>query len=402
MDLLYLSVETVATALIEEAERRCNPFTAKPTQKPVWETPRWTLRAGRHKKEYGYDFIAEGRGDCDGITVLWGKSLAKDPRPQSRRFKLKLSSERCWRERAAGGHAYTIAANALEACIGDLYAALPGYDHVLVRRIDVCIDHWGYHWSRADLDQFACRQTVRASVERGEKPLVLKSGEVVEDNEKSERAMLDGSTFQGPESATYYIGDWSGHSVGLAIYNKTAEAKHSGKLRWMRDAWEAHGHDGRSTVWRAELRFGGEWSRIHGVATVAQLIGAEHALWRWYLTKVRHTTNRRSRTKRSATSRVWGALGAAARRGAREGHATTWSWSPRPPRPDSDMKRVAAMMAGCARKIDAAMFKGNKAALFDYIAEAMELSEQRASERQAKLMRLNPRPPPPPTNREAS
>ncbi len=373
-------MESAACDVVVEAENRYKSSVIDPTLAVHLETRRWVLGPGRLKGQTGYDFIARGRGAMEGVQVIWGAAKGSTDAPNARRFKVMIGSEVLWRHHANGGNAYTAATETLEWAAGDLWSAVPDASAIAVRRLDVCVDHWGYTWKKFDLDRFACRQKGRGLSETREAP-----------PEKVD-------TFQGPNSATYYVGARGSASRYLRIYDKVAEAQKSGKLPWMKPLWTQCGWDGKQTVWRAEVEFGGEWLKAHGFDSVEKLKGCEHAVWIDYLDDVRHTTGRATRLKRAATSAVWGVISEAVHHAAADSEHCYWIWKPKPPSAGGDMQQLTAMMAGCARKIRDAMFTNpqDRDHLIKFIHDAMAQSDEKAQARQARLVRLNPRSPPRP------
>lgn len=385
VDTLQLAFSAAPTAIIQRAETlsklSCNPPTGKEAETPWLETPEWSIGPARLEGHVSFDHLASGRGRMTGIRVLWGPS--REAGPLARRFKLIIGSEVLWRHYANGGGAATAAREIVDLVVGKLWLAAPAADRIAVRRVDVCVDHWGYTWTRADLDRFACRQQLRGATETW----------------SEEAAPESTNVFDGATSSTYYVGGRGAASRFLRVYDKVAEAMASGKLPWMEPIWRQNGWDGNERVWRAEIEHGGEWLRAHGFDSIDKLDGCEAILWAHYLDHVRHTTGRRTRAKRSPTSRVWKKIGTAiiadALIAARQEPRDLWQWQPRPPRAGGDMKILEQMIGGCGRKIDAAMFHGDRARLLSFINDALDRSEARARQRQAKLA-LTPRPPPRP------
>jgi hypothetical protein len=393
VDSIHIAFETAPCDALVDLERRCTasvPDVHQNAPPPRIETARWSIGPGKLKGQFGYDFIAEGRGAFDGLKVLWGPPRDEPDGSRARRFKLLIGSEPLWRQHANGGNAKTTVTDKLQLLEGDLWRRAPALDQVEVRRIDVAIDHWGYRWSLDDLKRFACRARVRAAnVERETPPDSVRP-------------------FYGPTSATYYVGKRSGAGRMLRVYDKVAEAAHSGKLPWMQPIWKQYGWDGAATVWRAEVEHGGEWLTNHGMDSAAKLDGCERALWRDYARVTRHTTGTATRAKRSPTSRVWTCIRGAIRRAERgAGNAQpAWTWEPEPPRPAGDMKQLTSMAAGCMRRIRDAMFAGqsDRPELWTFMRDALDQAEARARERQAQLARggrappaarAEPTPPPP-------
>ncbi len=390
VDTLYLSMICHSSGRVRSAEAGLKSSVHRPPLSAEIETPRWTLKAGRPKDHVGYEFMALGRGNMAGVNVFWGPPPAEAAIPGLRRFKVAIGSEVLWRHYSHGGTAHSCAKEILDLLDLDLVERLPALRDIRVRRIDVCIDHWGYRWSGDDLKQFACRQKSRGLEERRERPVD------------------DKSTYHGPSSATYYVGARGSAARFLRIYDKIAEAQHSGKLPWMEPAWRAAGWDGVARVWRAEIEHGGDWLTHHGLETLPKLEGCERALWRQYLSDVRHVTPSRSRRKRCPTSRVWLCLRGSIRRAEREAKRdqlrTAWTWLPREPQLHGDMETLSGMAAGCMRKIGAALFRpandtateiaAKRAALHAFMDQALARAEERAKRREAQAARLA-RPPPP-------
>ncbi len=368
-------------------------------------TDRWTFKAGTVDGNAGYEWMALGEGGMAGVNVFWGPPPRGAALPGLRRFKVAIGSEVLWRHYANGGTAHSCAREVLDLLDLDLLERLPSLRTVRVRRVDVCIDHWGYGWSGVDLTRFVCRQTTRGLEERSDRS---KRGTQLEDVGR-EVPITDLDTFYGKKSATYYIGARGSGSILLRVYNKIAEAQHSGKLPWMEPAWKAAGWDGEATVWRAEIEIGGDWLSAHGLDTLAKLEGCERALWRHYLRKVRHITPNRSRRKRSSTSRVWlclrGSIRRAERQAKRDQLRTAWTWQPRPPRVDGDCETIAAMLGGCARKLGTQLFRpattapedraAKRAELLAHISKLIDRAEVRAAKRAERSSRAPPDPGPP-------
>ncbi len=390
VDTLYLSMISAASDRTRAAENASKARVAGPPLSAEIQTDRWTIRPGKLKGHSGYDFIALGRGHMAGVNVFWGQAPEHGGSPIARRFKVAIGSEVLWRHYQNGGTAHSCALETLEKLERDLVVALPARSAIRVRRVDVCIDHWGYTWSMIDTQRFVCRQSLRGLEER-----------------RTETRIEDVSTYQGPKAATYYVGARGSASRYLRVYNKIAEAQNSGKLPWMEPIWRVHGWDGAATVWRAEIEHGGDWLTDHGLDTVDKLEGCERALWRRYLLDVRHTTARRTRLKRSPTSRVWTSLRGSIRNAEREAKRdqlrTAWAWQPRPARVDGDCETLSAMAAGCMRELADQLFRpendspeeiaAKKDALMAFMGEAVAKSEERARRRQAQLEQFsNPRP----------
>lgn len=359
------------------------------------ETPHWVLQQGRLQGHTAYEYRAVGRGPMDGLQVLWGQSPAALDHPTTRRFKLLIESKTLWRHHANGGDAATCARELLELITGELWTVRPADDQVRVRRVDVAVDHWGYAWSKRDLDRFACRQTARGIEEEHKPPPEPVEGDPDHVSE-----------YRGATSATYYIGGRGSACRYLRIYDKIAESAVSGKAPWMEPLWRQNGWDGEATVWRAEIEHGGDWLKGHGLGTLEQLDGCEHALWLKYLEDVRHTTARATRLKRSATSPVWRCIERSVIEAAdpKRGRPSTWTWHPRPPSSGGDMKVLTDIAAGCVRKLADTLFAGDLEKLAPFLAAAVERSKTRAqlrAQRQANARPIRPRAQPAPRPRTA-
>lgn len=407
VDTLYLSFLATSSDRTRKAEKVEKRRVQGPPLSAEHETDRWSFKAGEVDGNTGYDFMALGHGKMAGVNVFWGPPPTGSSLPRLRRFKIAIGSEVLWRHYANGGTAHSCALEILELLERDLVERLPSHRTVRVRRVDVCIDHWGYTWSGVDLTRFVCRQTSRGLEERSGRQ---KRRTQLEDVGR-EAAIVDVNTVYGKNSATYYIGARGSSSVMLRVYNKIAEAQHSGKLPWMEPAWKAAGWDGETTVWRAEIEIGGDWLSAHGFDTLDKLEGCERALWRHYTSKVRHITPNRSRRKRSATSRVWMCLRGSIRRAERQAKKDqlgkpAWTWQPRPPRVDGDMETLSAMLGGCGRKIGAQLFRpanhtpleraAKRAELLAFIGQVIDRAEIRAAKRSDRRARPPPEPPPAP------
>jgi len=351
VDTLYLSLDGMASECTLAAELRARWAATRPHELGAIETPRWTLSQGRLEGHTAYEYMAKGKGDQAGVIVLWGQNPAMGDHPTARRFKVLIGSKVLWRHRAYGGSAASAAREVLAWIVDDLWTQLPASNLIRVRRVDVCLDHWGYDWTQRDLERFACRQN-RRGIEKRPRPEPTDE-ELTPDQLRA---------YHGATSATYYVGGHGSACRYLRVYNKIAEAMASGKLPWMEPLWRQHGWDGIAIVWRAEIEHGGDWLKAHGLATLDQLDGCEHALWLEYLGDVRHTTARASRLKRSNTSPVWKQLGRAVATAAKADGPATWTWLPRAPTPGGDMKVLGQIAAGCARKMIDTMFPGEDGA----------------------------------------
>jgi hypothetical protein len=350
------------------------------------------LAPARLRGELGYEFRAEGRGDMEGVAVLWGPPRDAAEGSGARRFKVTWGSKVLWRHRSNGGDAYTAAREVLDLIAGDLWQRAPLDSETAIRRVDVCLDHWGYRWTSADIYRFACRAWKRRFEEHAAEP-----------TDDDEREPGDTRIVEGKNSATYYIGARGAASRQLRVYNKVIEAQDSGKLPWMEPAWRAHGWDGEATVWRAEIEIGGQWCQDHGMRTIADLKGCEHALWLDFFADTRHTTGRRTRNKRAPTSKVWRFLGDQVDAAAKAaGEPAAWEWEPRPPREEADLPILTSMGQGVNRKLANTLFPGweddpaARDGLVAYLLSAMKAGAQRTRERDARIAaRASPPPPRP-------
>lgn len=324
------------------------------------------VRSGSLKGFGAYSHIAVGTGPAEGLVMLMGPCKESEE-PGWRRVRVMIGSARCWRLACDGFQAVGIADDALATCAADAITR-PTDDAVSVRRVDVCIDHWGYNWELVDLDRFSCRQRGRGYAQEG----------AVE-----ETMIGDRWTYRAPGGCTYYVGRRGSASRFLRIYNKSAEAAATGKLVWLEPIWRQEGWDGKSTVWRAEIEHGGEWLRQHGFTRYLDLAGCERSLWRHYLSVVRHTTGGRTRLKRRRTSAIWQAIGKAVA----NGPDGLWQWCPRPVKIGTDVSKLMAQAAGCLGRVGDLLgsipWRGSskddrRGELLALIAEALDVRDARA------------------------
>lgn len=289
----------------------------------------WEIRAGRLNGYSAYTHVATGTGEWEGVQVSIGPPRSMSEVPNARALRLDVGSEVCWRHAVGGGGAYSVAAMTLRGLLDTgIIMSIPADNAVSVRRLDVCVDHWGHRWEIADLDRFACRQKGRGA------------------SRSEVTAPKDSWVYKAAQGFTLYLGKRGAAARFMRIYDKVAEAAKSGKLPWLMPLWSQAGWDGESTVWRAEVEHGGEWLRQHGLETMDKLPGCERELWRDYTTDVRHVIPETdTRLKRCDASRVWRSLAVAARL---RSHGV-WRWQPRPPSGDADATTLLKMATGCLR-----------------------------------------------------
>jgi len=209
----------------------------------------------------------------------------------------------------------------LSATIREAWSACDGWvsdideESWSIRRLDLCVDHWGIQWSWRDIQRMVTRKRVRRHI------------------------------YEGNNSCTYYLGRRGSDSVYMRCYNKTVEAADTAKEAWMRPIWRHNGWDGEQDVWRLEVEFGGAWLEKHGVrSTPDEIDGLERSLWEWYTSDTwLPTTSGNSNHRMRPRSPKWLHIASADR-----DDPVTWVWQPERERdvPASD-KRLHAMSAGC-------------------------------------------------------
>lgn len=298
----------------------------------------WRVRAGSLKGFAGFDTIAIGVGPMEGILLMIGPAKSSAVAMGERQVRVVIGSARCWRSYCEGANGIGIATGNLSAMDGDAFTSLPSWEYVKVRRIDVCVDHWGYTWSLRDLERFA---------RRGRGDGVNQEYDTGFDAE-IDALLSNRKVYRGDKGSTFYLGTRGAACRMLRIYNKIVEAQATGKLPWMEPIWKQEGWDGQATVWRVEIEHGGDWLNAHGFKSVQDMVGCERELWQHYLGSVRHTDGDRTRLKRCTTSEVWRTIAAAVAR-AYEG---TWVWQPRPVTEGVDCDRLVAMAAGCMLTVE--------------------------------------------------
>lgn len=349
IDTIHLSFNTILEPGLATAQ---NLSKADPDRNVV-AFKNWKVRAGSLKGFAGFDTIAVGTGPMEGLLLMIAPPKANDAsagvKAGERQVRVVIGSARCWRTYCDGGSGISIASRNLWDMEGDAFTSLPSMEHVKVRRIDICVDHWGYHWSLADLDRFARRGKGKGIDRQFDTNL----------DAEIESLLGHRRVYQGAKGATYYIGTRGGASRLLRIYNKVVEAQATGKLPWMEPIWKQEGWDGEAVVWRAEIEHGGDWLQAHGFESVEDMRGCERTLWLHYLESVRHVDPKTAtRLKRCDTSEVWSVIsrsvmmepdlsGVVELRNGDLVQSRTWEWKPRRVTEGVDCDRLITQAAGC-------------------------------------------------------
>lgn len=298
----------------------------------------WLCSHGAYEGDPTVEWTVIGTDVWEGVRLGIGRPVqAPDGAGWTYRVKVMLSSALLWSYAGRGMGAYEAASAVLEGLTVQCHdhpavlLARPEDQAVKVSRLDLCCDHIGYDWEPEDLYRFATRMKTRAA---------MRSGGVVRPDD--DRVW----TYTGPTSATYYVGRRGSGNRFWRIYDKTEEARVSGKLPWMSEVWKAHGWDGKAKVWRAEVECRSGWLKDHGV-TFAGLRGIERELWRDATRSVRHTCKKGKRLTRARTSKIWAAL-------SRAGGSVLgcWEWKPKPLPHGGTAKALLAQAAGCLRRVE--------------------------------------------------
>jgi hypothetical protein len=328
IDTIHLAFTTVLAPDLLAAQK----LSSEDSERAVLAFGNWRVRAGSLKGFTGFDTIAIGVGPMEGILLMIGPAKSGSVAMGERQVRVVIGSARCWRSYCQGKNGIGIATSTLWAMDGDAFTSLPSWEYVKVRRIDVCVDHWGYAWSIRDLERFA---------RRGRGDGVNQKFDTTTDAE-IDALLSSRKIYRGDKGSTFYLGTRGASCRLLRIYNKVVEAQSTGKLPWMEPIWR-QGWDGEATVWRVEIEHGGDWLQAHGFKSVKDMIGCESELWKNYLENVRHTDGDRTRLKRCTSSQVWGTISAAVARS----YAGTWVWQPRPVTEGIDCDKLITQAAGC-------------------------------------------------------
>jgi hypothetical protein len=328
-DTIHLALEAQVSPMMLKAEAWATDHPDAVVEGPTFD---WRTKFGRLKGFSAYSHVIMGKGPREGLTVLLGPTRKNhDTGTGWRRLRIHIGSAWLWRARTQGLRVVAAAREVLAMLPGELIETLPAEETIEPRRVDLCIDHWGYDWQLADLERFACRQKGRR-VGLGD------------DFDGQAELGPDGRwVYRAPAGSTFYVGKRGAGNRFLRIYDKIAEAKATGKLPWLEPLWEAAGWDGRQRVFRAEIEHGGDWLRQHGCRTLLDMVGCERELWQHYLGDVRHVDLSSSRLKRCETSLVWQQLGKAVLKEP----PGRWRWCPRPVRESTDVPALLSQGAGC-------------------------------------------------------
>ena len=242
------------------------------------------------------------------------------------RVMLMLGSKYLWKAAACGHRLYHAISQAFQALVdARVIARLPWVHHWKANRIDLAVDAWGLDWSLRDCQRMVTRAKTKAMT--------------------GKQSGLDTSVIDKGEGITFYLGNRGTKSRMLRVYNKTAEAKKRGKLEWMAPAWEAHGWDGQSTVWRFEVEHGGQWLKSHGFGSPEHWHDIESALWEHYThTNWQPSTKGHKNTRRRSLSRKWQTI-----QPALAPNECTWQFQSRKPTPSTNAPALLKQALGCAQ-----------------------------------------------------
>lgn len=347
-DSVYVTFDTELAEWVDGALRSADQARDElgPTGRVTVGSPGWwSVRRGQLEGRTAYEYIATGLGDWHGVRVLIG-SRHRD-RPTVRSCCLILGSDLLWMEAGRGRSAARVVRDVLDGLANTetafgLLAKAPESDRVLPTRIDLCVDHWGYEWRMPDLRRFATRSKWRmwAVDEVGD-------AEVVD--------VEEGWCYTGPTGSTLYLGKRGKTTRMLRVYDKTAEAAKSDKLRWLEPLWAQHGWTRGTNVWRAEVEFGGQWLRKHGMRSLVEMEHAERELWHHYTAEVRHVRGETDQLRHEGPSHVWTAM---MRATDTMPIRAAWKWEPRPESVGIDMDALAKQGAGIGLTIAEGLFGG--------------------------------------------
>lgn len=330
IDTIHLSFATTLTTNLATAQK----LSTEDTKRAVVECGNWKLRAGTLKGFSGFNTVAVGTGPMEGILLMIGEEKRQASITNHRQVRVVVGSARCWKSYCEGFNGVGIAKDSLSKMDGDAFSVLPCDEAIKVRRLDICIDHWGYNWSIDDLDKFT---------RKGKSDGVHQKLETAV-NEEIDALLSNRKVYRGDKGSTFYIGARGSASRLLRIYNKIIEAGVTGKLPWMEPIWKKQGWNGRDVIWRAEIEHGGDWLNAHGFKSIRDMQGCESELWLNYINDVRHTDGERTRIKRCKSSNVWQSISTAAHRDYQRG---AWEWTPRPITEGIDCDKLITQAAGC-------------------------------------------------------
>lgn len=328
VDSLYLTCETSVKSEFLSPGQFSTPA-GKPQQRQVGNWLVSPVPRSRHFTSYTHKLV--GRGLREDIIVVIGPATVAANVPSRRKVRVQIGSSVCWKGACHGHDALGIAREVFRALEGEVLAYLAPENEVKPRRVDTCIDHWGYDWHMSDLNDFVGRPKSRGIIEG--RP----------DEQPDEDQTSQHSCIVSPTGATYYLGKRNAASRLLRIYQKLMEAAASGKLPWMEPIWLQAGWDGVTPIWRVEIEHGSEWLAQHGFTSMLDLAGCERELWAHYAQGVRHTCGDNTRLRNRPTSPVWEAITAAAMTRS----PGTWKWHPRKPNARKDVSALIKQAVGC-------------------------------------------------------
>ncbi len=305
----------------------------------------WQARMGKLKGFSSYQYVWDGRGVWDGVTVLCAAPCGPD---KPWRWFVMVRAERLWREwMRTGARVYDVVKAVLaglgnpETGWGIMERPVPMIEWAPAR-VDTCRDHGGYDWTIDDLGKFATRSPAWS------KGVSLSEKEVQEGVVQTEEVW----TYGNKDGMTLYRGRRGSMARFLRLYNKQAQAEACGSAVWLVPFWKkCFFGDENSTeklplIWRAEVEFGGGWLRAHGFRTAEDLKDCEEALWRYYTTAVRHTLGKTAQLRHETPSPMWRFL---AKVKPRPG---AWTYEPKmKPDHERDMSHLTKQAAGCIARI---------------------------------------------------
>lgn len=316
---------------------------ALPDLDAVPEHARWLVLSKYHEGHLALPVEFCGSGQQEGVRILIGPPNTK----AISQFKIFISPKPLFLLRQQYGNYNDVLAHIMESITGsdEGNGNLVFSDYDLTgAELHATVDTWGHAFSIFDVKEFiTLRRTFKGEAGSGDDTVSLEIDNTVPIFTK-----------KYADSETIYQGQRGTDSRQSCIYNKTLHATKNGSISYLAPFWLANGWDGKSKVFRIEIRHGQGYLRKHGGFTVppklvfgdelSPFVDIEKALFQAYLLQTRFVQKDSSRRfRRCKNHPFWDFLNSKLF----TNHQCSWQWRPRTMKINTDAVQLTQMAVGC-------------------------------------------------------